>query len=64
MRELDSTRAIFGLRPLWDVLDGALDRPRFAQPLGIDAAGAAVPSVHAPFAITKLAPEGTERHLC
>jgi putative ABC transport system permease protein len=28
VRELDSTRAIFGLRPLQDVLDGALDRPR------------------------------------
>jgi predicted permease len=28
VRELDSTRAIFGLRPVQDVLDGALDRPR------------------------------------
>jgi predicted permease len=41
VRELDSTRAIFGLRPLQDVLDGALDRPRLdAALLGFFAASA------------------------
>jgi predicted permease len=41
VRELDSTRAIFGLRPLQDVVDGALDRPRLdAALLGSFAAAA------------------------
>jgi putative ABC transport system permease protein len=42
VRELDSSRAVFGLRPLQDVLDGALDQPRMdATMLGLFA-GAAV----------------------
>jgi putative ABC transport system permease protein len=39
--ELDSTRAIFGLRPLQTVLDAALDQPRLnAGMLGVFAGGA------------------------
>jgi hypothetical protein len=42
IRELDSTRAVFGLRPLQDVLDAALDQPKLdAAMLGLFA-GAAV----------------------
>jgi hypothetical protein len=41
VRELDPGRAIFGLRPLQDVLDAALDRPRLdAAMLGLFAAAA------------------------
>jgi predicted lysophospholipase L1 biosynthesis ABC-type transport system permease subunit len=41
VRELDSTRAIFGLRPLQDVLTTSLDRPRLdASMLGLFAAAA------------------------
>jgi putative ABC transport system permease protein len=42
VREVDSARAVFGLRPLQDVVDAALDRPRLdATMLGLFA-GAAV----------------------
>jgi putative ABC transport system permease protein len=41
VRELDSTRAIFGLRPLQDVLTSSLDRPRLdASMLGLFAGAA------------------------
>ena len=41
VRELDSTRAVFGLRPLQDVLDAALDQPRLdAAMLALFAAAA------------------------
>ena len=41
VRELDATRAIFGLRPLQEVLDAALDQPRLdAGMLGTFAAAA------------------------
>ena len=41
VRELDPGRAVFGLRPLQDVLDAALDRPRLdAAMLGLFAAAA------------------------
>jgi putative ABC transport system permease protein len=41
VRELDSSRAVFGLRPLQDVLDSALDRPRLdAAMLSLFAAAA------------------------
>ncbi len=41
VRELDSSRAVFGLRPLQDVLDAALDRPRLdAAMLSLFAAAA------------------------
>jgi len=41
VRELDASRAVFGLRPLQDVLDAALDQPRLdAAMLGLFAAAA------------------------
>jgi putative ABC transport system permease protein len=41
VRELDSSRAIFGLRPVQDVLDAALDQPRMdATMLGLFAGAA------------------------
>jgi putative ABC transport system permease protein len=41
VRELDPARAVFGLRPLQDVLDAALDQPRLdAAMLGVFAAAA------------------------
>jgi putative ABC transport system permease protein len=41
VRELDATRAVFGLRPLQDVLDAALDQPRLdAALVGFFAAAA------------------------
>jgi hypothetical protein len=41
VRELDGSRAVFGLRPLQDVLDAALDQPRLdATMLGLFAAAA------------------------
>jgi putative ABC transport system permease protein len=43
VRELDSGRAVFGLRPLQEVLDAALDRPRLdAAMLGVFAAAAVI----------------------
>jgi putative ABC transport system permease protein len=41
VRQIDPARAVFGLRPLQDVLDGALDRPRLdAAMLGLFAGAA------------------------
>jgi putative ABC transport system permease protein len=42
VRELDPTRAIFGLRPLQDVLDAALDQPRLDAMMLTLFAGAAL----------------------
>jgi predicted permease len=42
VRQLDAERAVFGLRPLQEVLDAALDRPRLDATMLASFAGAAV----------------------